>query len=226
MTVDQRAAKRLRELELRPGPVTFCDVDEVVLDFIDPFRTFLRGHGLTLTARSFRLNGNIVDDGGKPCDPDRVARLLDRFFATQDQFQTLAPGAIEGLSAIAERSQVVLLTAMRHGHFDTRERHLRDLGIDYPLVTTEGSKGLAIAGLELDGTVTFIDDLPGNHADVLTAAPHATAIHYMSNAEFSALLPPLPDGVLRAADWEEVVAHFESEVNNKGTSIVDAVAGG
>ena len=41
-------------------PLVVCDIDEVVLEFLTPFRNFLRASGLDLLPRSFRLHGNIV----------------------------------------------------------------------------------------------------------------------------------------------------------------------
>ena len=95
---------------------------------------------------------------------------------------------------------------MTHAHFEARERLLATHGITYPLVTTEGSKGAALASLSHTGPMVFIDDLPANHADVLGQVPGVVAIHLMADEEFRAQLPALPPDVQRADNWAHAVA--------------------
>ena len=202
---DPRTLERLRDLDIAPGPLVVCDVDEVVLAFLDPLRAFLASHDMQLVPRSFRLHGNVLGLNGHQIGTDRVSELIDEFFATQDRWQSLVPGAREGLATLADHAAVILLTAMRHGHFDVRQRHLAALGLDFPLVTTEGSKGLAIAALRPSTPIIFIDDLPSNHVEVLGAVDRVTAIHFMADDEFAPLLPELAPEVSRAHSWDEVV---------------------
>lgn len=204
--LDHRTVDRIRDLDLAPGPLFVCDVDEVVLTFLDPFRGFLGSRELMLVADSFRLHGNVRRMNGRPVPGPRVSELIDEFFGEQDNWQTLVPGAREGLDRIAEKSAVILLTAMRHGHFELRERHLRALGIVHPLVTTEGSKGLALGELSAHRPIVFVDDLPSNHAQVQAEVDDVMAIHFMADRYFAPLLPTLPEGVRRAEDWREIVS--------------------
>ena len=138
-----------------------------------------------------------------------MSAAIEELFDQQATWQTLVPGARDGLARLADRASVVLLTAMRHGHFDAREAHLAALGLPYPLVTTEGSKGRAIAHVANGRPVAFIDDLPHNHRDVRRHAPEALCVHLMDDAPFAPLLPPLPDGVTAVPDWPAAVATVE-----------------
>ena len=47
-------------LRLADRPLIVCDVDDVVLQFVTPFKAFLEHQGHRLVPRSFRLHGNIV----------------------------------------------------------------------------------------------------------------------------------------------------------------------
>ena len=205
MTLDPHTVRLLRDIPLREGPVFFCDVDEVVLAFIGPYRLFLESRGMALGNGSFGLHGNVRRADGSLVDDATVTADIDRFFADQASWQTLVPGAREGLAALAERGDVILLTAMWHRHLDARAGHLAGLGLPYPLVTTEGSKGRAIAHAAGSKRAAFVDDLPRNHEDVGRHAPGATRVHFMADRTLAPLLPPLPDGVHRAGSWPEIV---------------------
>ena len=205
MTLDPHTVRLLRDIPLGSGPLFVCDVDEVVLAFLTPYRAFLRHNGMTLGSDAFRLHGNVYDLDGRTVDDQTVTDDIDRFFAEQARWQTLVPGAAEGLARLAQVGNVLLLTAMWHRHLDARRAHLDGLGLPYPLVTTEGSKGRAIAHAAPNRPVVFIDDMPRNHADVIEHAPQATTVHYMADDALRHLLPPLPDGTVRAETWQDVV---------------------
>ena len=205
MTLDPITARRLADLALPGGPLFVIDVDDVVVEFLGPLRSLIEEEGLHLRLDTFGLHGNVVTSDGRRVDDARVSALIDQVFIEQERRQPIVDGALEGLARLNEHGEVVLLTAMRHGHFDVRERHLKSLGIDVPLVTTEGSKGKAIASLARTHPVAFVDDMPYNHHEVVRHVPEATTIHFMSDRSVERILPPLPDGTHRAADWDEVV---------------------
>ena len=207
--LDPVTAHRLDRVAPPDGPLVVCDVDEVVLHFLEPFRRLLAERDQLLHPESFRLHGNIRHRDGTPVPDGEVSAAIETMFEEQEARQTLVPGAREGLARLAERASVVLLTAMRHGHFDAREAHLTALGFPYPLVTTEGSKGRAIAHVANGRPVAFIDDLPYNHVDVRRHAPDTLCVHLMADAPFAPLLPPLPDGVAAVADWAGAVEAIE-----------------
>ena len=205
MTLDPITARRLADLSLPNGPLFVIDVDDVIVEFLGPLREMVREEGLELRLDTFGLNGNVLDETGEPVAGERVSALIDRVFIEQERRQPLVAGALNGLTTLSRHGIVLLLTAMRHGHFDVRERHLRALGVEAPLVTTEGSKGRAIASLARTHPVAFVDDMPYNHHDVDRHVPDATTIHFMSDRSIEPILPPLPERTHRAADWAEVV---------------------
>jgi hypothetical protein len=206
MSDDPETARQIAELSRDNRPLLALDVDEVVLEFIQPFSNFLDARGLGLRTDSFRLHGNVFDrETGEAIATDHFSLLMDDFFQVQSDWQTAASGAAEAVAAIAEHAEIVMLTAMPHRHHATRRANLDRLGFPYPLVTTEKPKGPAIRQLR-GGTarpVAFVDDIAHNLISVRAAVADAHLFHLMAHAGLRALMPPLPDGILVVADWRD-----------------------
>lgn len=205
---DPETARQIAELSRDTRPLVVLDVDEVVLEFVRPFIGFLASQGLKLDTSSFRLNGNISDAAtGAIVEPERVAALLDGFFAVQAEWQIAAEGSVEAIASLAEAAEIVMLTAMPHKHRAVRRAHLDALGFPYPLLTTERAKGPAIRQLrgEQARAVAFVDDIPRNLASVRDAVADAHLFHVMAYAEMRKLLP-LPEGIVSVEDWRDAAA--------------------
>ena len=206
MSEDPETARQIAELSRDTRPLLVLDVDEVLLEFISPFVGFLGSNGLKFDTTSFRLHGNISDAAtGNVVDNDRVTTLIDEFFAVQDDWQAAAEGAADAIASLAEQAEIVMLTAMPHRHRATRRAHLDALGFPYPLLTTERAKGPAIRQLrgEHPRAIAFVDDIPHNLVSVRAAVADAHLFHLMAHSEMRKLLPPLPDGIVAAADWRD-----------------------
>src|SRR6476469_4170363 len=83
------AAKEILEtLTQSRKPLIICDVDEVVLEYLDPLQAYLASVEHRLHADSFRLDGNIrrITDG-VPATREEVMAFREAFFATQDKWQ-------------------------------------------------------------------------------------------------------------------------------------------
>lgn len=203
---DPETARQIAELARDTRPLLALDVDEVLLEFVDPFMRYLGTQGLRLDAMSFRLNGNISEiESGTPIENDRVAVVLNDFFAAQADWQIAATGAVDAVATLAKDAEIVMLTAMPHAHRAVRRAHLDALGFPYPLVTTERAKGPAIRQLrgEHQRPVAFIDDIPHNLVSVRTTVADSHLFHIMAHADMRRLLPPLPDGIVVVEDWRD-----------------------
>ena len=206
MSIDPETLRQIEALSHDPRPLLVVDVDEVILDFVDPFMRFLFSQGFAFSTRSFRLTGNVADrKTGEKATPEKTASLLENFFAAQAKWQTAAKGAVGALARLSDRIEIVLLTAMPHRHHATRRALLDALNVPYPLLTTEMAKGPAIARLR--GTngrrVAFVDDLPPNLLSVKESVADAHLFHLMAHSGMRALLPSLPEGIRALADWAE-----------------------
>jgi hypothetical protein len=208
MSDDPETARQIGELVRRDSPLLVLDVDDVVLDFIGAFRSYLRSEGYELNLASFRLHGNIrrLADGTSVSDPE-VSALIDAFFGRQAEWQTPMEGVADALAAIGERASIALLTSMPHRHRPTRRAHLDRLQLPYPLLTTETPKGPAIAMLRgaSKKPVAFVDDIPRNLLSVQEAVPDAHLFHLMASDHMRSLLPPLSAGITAVATWDEAL---------------------
>jgi len=198
---------------LTDRPLIICDIDEVVLEFLTPFRNFLRSSGHDLLARSFRLHGNIVlSADGLPVSESLVDDLLEQFFTLQDQWQTPATLAVETLESLADEADLVFLTAMPPRHATVRRSLLDHHRLHYPLLATEEPKGPVVQRLHAsrDVPVAFVDDILRNLHSVRNHAPQCLLVNIMANAEFRALAPEPDDGIAKAADWTDVARIIRS----------------
>ena len=139
---------------------------------------------------------------------ERVTALLDEFFDVQAEWQSAAERAAPAIAGLAEKVEIVMLTAMPHRHRDRRRAHLDALGFPYPLLTTEKAKGPAIRQLRGDQAP------PGRLRRRHSAQPcfgaddraDAHLFHLMMHPEFRAMLPPLPEGIAALENWDDGVA--------------------
>jgi hypothetical protein len=194
----------LESLSTSKRPLVVCDVDEVVLEFLDPFDRYLNSVGHRLHPDSFRLHGNIRSIAENlVAENEAVERMEEEFFASQDRWQTPARGVDAALRSLSRDADIVFLTAMPPRHHDIR-RTLLDLhGLDFPMIATEEPKGPVVASLIGNRGVpaVFIDDIIRNLGSVRTHAPGCLLIHLMANQAFRALAPKPDEDIVIAEDW-------------------------
>lgn len=196
----------LDHIRLTDRPLIVCDIDEVVLEFLTPFRNFLRSSGRDLLPRSFRLHGNVVAlDTGLPVEDAMTSDLLEAFFRLQDQWQTPADRVVETLADLSMDADVIFLTAMPPRHAGVRRALLDRHGLTYPLLASEEPKGPIIRRLHdaRDVPLVFIDDILRNLQSVQTHVPDCLLINLMANAKFRAMAPDPGDGIAKADSWTD-----------------------
>jgi hypothetical protein len=187
-------------------PLVVCDVDEVVLEFLDPFDRYLNSVEHRLHPDSFRLHGNIRSiSAGIAASDDQVEEMQEAFFASQDKWQTPAPDVVDVLKRLAVDADIVFLTAMPPRHHDVRRTVLDMHGLTYPMIATEEPKGPVVASLigGRDVRSVFIDDILRNHGSVRDSAPDCLLIHLMVNAVFRKMLPKAEEHIVVAEDWAD-----------------------
>ena len=188
-------------------PLIVSDVDEVALNFLDPFNAFLQENGYKLVPRSFRLTGNVVSIAGGNAAPSRtVSTLMDGFFAAQQKWQTPTIGVVESLARLSTVADIVFLSAMPPKYFAARRALLDEFGLHYPLVASESSKGELIRRIHADSEhhVILIDDMIYNLHSVKKHIPHSMAINFMANDTFRAMAPDPGEDVHLASNWTDV----------------------
>ncbi|NLS03211.1 hypothetical protein HGP14_07475 [Rhizobium sp. P32RR-XVIII] len=205
----------ITHVRLGDRPLIVCDVDDVVLQFIDPFQRFLLSEGHELLPRSFRLHGNIVSRDGVALEDIHVSRLIDTFFERQEKWQLPLSLAVETLGRLAADADIVFLTAMPPVYADRRRRLLDRFGLAYPLLATRQPKGPVVKTLH--GTralpVVFIDDMAMNLHSVREHVESCLLLHMMPVSEIHRFAPAAMDGIPRIATWDEAASligrHFD-----------------
>jgi hypothetical protein len=202
--IDDEARTQLEALENGTRPLVVSDIDEVILNFVQPFKDYLDHHGFVLRTETYKLTGNVFAKGSDvPTQGEEVFRLLSHFFVTQADWQDLVAGALPALNRLSKHFDVVLLTAMPHAHRDERIAFMREIGVSFPILTVESDKGHSVAHLAKGRpSVAFIDDLAHNHDSVFQHAPDVHLFQYMAFREFEGPLPVPPLHTQYHEDWD------------------------
>ncbi|AJY47254.1 hypothetical protein [Martelella endophytica] len=194
------------DLDIGHRPLVVCDVDEVVLQFVAPFKAFLKANGHELVLRTFSLNGNVFSlETGTEIPDAEVEALLTAFYDAQEDWQEPFETARETLEGLTDIADVLLLTAMPPRHREKRRRLLRRNGFDFPLIATERPKGEVLSALcaTHPPALVFIDDMLYNCRSVTRHLPGALAINLLIDDDYRALAPKTEPPSVVAAGWKE-----------------------
>lgn len=205
----------LDAVRLTDRPLVVSDVDDVVLQFVTPFKAFLESQGHRLLPRSFRLHGNIVGVADEtPLEDGAVSGLLEAFFAAQEAWQTPFRGVADTLQRLSAGADLVLLTAMPPRHADARRRLLDRFALHYPLIAADEAKGPLVHRLHSGRRlpVAFVDDMAHNLRSVGEHVPHCLLVHLPPPVDIHQFAPPADDPARKARNWAEaeelIAAHF------------------
>ena len=163
-------------------PLIISDCDEVLLYMVSPFRDWLaETQGI-----EFRMQGGDFatalrwQDSGEILAPDEIWSKLGGFFDTEMHRQTPIPGAIEGLNALSDQADVVVLTNLVDKRQEMRRQQLADHGLEARVFTNQGPKGPALQAI-LDeyepSKAIFIDDLAQHHRSARETLGNITTLH-------------------------------------------------
>lgn len=163
-------------------PLVISDCDEVLLHMVAPYRDWLgEYHEINFVMEDSDFSKAMrYAATGDPVPGPEIWRLLGLFFDTQMHRQQPISGAVEGINALAEHADVVILTNLNDDRRDARARQLQDVGIHARVFTNQGPKGPALKAI-LDeyqpSRAVFIDDLPQHHGSVMEIVPHVSRLH-------------------------------------------------
>lgn len=197
-------------------PLVVCDVDEVALHFVRHLEPYLARKGFWLNPVSYGFSGNVLRAGTHhAATKEELRDLLHGFFAEESGRQEPVDGAAETLGQLAGLADVVFLTNMPHEYRPIREKRLAELGMPYPVVTSEGPKGAATRHLaeRARGPIVFLDDAPSNVTSVRDAGlDDLWLIHFVADDRFRKLTPHIPGVRFKTGDWQEVWYRLELEL--------------
>ena len=163
-------------------PLIISDCDEVLLYMVSPFRDWLdEEQGI-----EFQMGTNDFSqalrwqENGEVLAPEEIWRMLGKFFDTEMHRQSPIPGAIEGINALGEKADVVILTNLVDKRQQMRTEQLADHGLDARVFTNQGPKGPALQKIldEYNPTkAIFIDDLAQHHRSARETIGQITTLH-------------------------------------------------
>ena len=172
-------------------PLVISDCDEVLLHMVSHFRDYLaQAHAIRFDmSRGDFVNAMTREGSDEPIPQEEIWRHLGGFFDTEMHRQTPVPGALEGIAALAEHADVVVLTNLQDHRRDDRVRQLAGHGADLKVYTNQGPKGPALQAI-LDeyrpSHAIFIDDLAQHHGSVAEVAPHVSRLHLCAEPQIAA----------------------------------------
>ena len=194
----------ISHIHLGDRPPIVCDVDDVVLQFIDPFQLYLKSLGHEFLPRSFRLHGNIVSLADElALDDQHVSWLILDFFEAQESWQTPVDPVVSTLERLSDDADVLFLTAMPPQFSAHRRRLLDRTGLTFPLLASEQPKGPIVQALHggRDLPVIFIDDMARNLHSVREHVADCLLIHLMPDTPVHRFAPAAAGDIARARDW-------------------------
>lgn len=199
-------------------PLLITDCDEVLLHMVSHFGDWVREtQGCEFNPAGGDFSG-ALKRGGVALAREEVWPLLDGFFQTEMDRQTLVPGAREALERLGAEADIVVLTNLGHHFNEARAVQLAGHGIVHRVETNQGGKGDPVARLvaEFAPTVTvFVDDLAHHHASVARAAPHVFRMHMIAEPSLAAVTPPAPAAHARIDVWDTAVGWIEARFQGR-----------
>lgn len=187
-------------------PLIICDVDEVVVHFVQSLETHLEENGCWLDKSSFALNGNIRQKSDNKAVPTHlVGELLYGCFDARTHIMDMIDGAAEALRTLESVAEIIMLTNLPERYLEQRVENLNGHGIFYPVIANSGHKGPAVQAL-IDGSehpVIFIDDSPNNITSVLEWCPETHLVHFIQDQHFARHVTSIDEVALRTDNWVE-----------------------
>jgi hypothetical protein len=207
---------RLEKLGIsRERPLVIVDVDEVLGLFMKGFGTFLADRGFEFRIDRFALFQNIYAPGATDhLDLEIGRRLFDEFFTTHCAEIEPAPGAVEALTRLHRRAEILILSNAPPQAERLRGQWLQRHGLPHPLILSSGLKGPITAGLvaQTPQRTAFVDDLLPNLDSVAQHAPGTATFQHVADERLRPLAPSAPERHPRIDDWAELAAAIEAAV--------------
>lgn len=189
-------------------PLVICDCDEVLLHMVSHFGEWLdEAHDLDFVLEGGNFANAVRPRDGSPAlKGEEVWPLLNGFFDTEMDRQTIVPGASEALVSISEHAEIVILTNLQDEFRTARARQLAKFGIDFPVHTNQGGKGNKVRQLLADHApplALFVDDLGVHHESVARSTPQVWRLHMIAEPTLAPSVPPASHAHARIDDWHE-----------------------
>ena len=197
-------------------PLLIVDADEVLLQFVNHLEAFVAQEGYKIELRGYQLTGNIIHTStNEVATQETVSDLISNFFKACALQMLAVDGAAQSLQRLSDHLDIIILSNVPSFAKADRIQNLHNLGMPYPFIANEGSKGRSVAFLteHLKAPSFFIDDLPPQHSSVAKHAPDCHRIHFVADPRLGALVSKADHAHHRIDDWDEVHDHITQHIN-------------
>jgi hypothetical protein len=197
-------------------PLVIVDVDEVLGLFMKGFGAFLEARGYDFRIDRFALFQNIYLPGAaEHLDLEAGRALFNEFFAGHCAEIEPAPGAVEALTRLARRAEILILSNAPAQAEQLRGQWLEKHGLPHPLILNSGPKGPITAALvaQTGQRTAFVDDLLPNLESVREHSPATATFQHVADERLRPLAPAMPDRHPRIDDWAELKEAIEAAIH-------------
>lgn len=207
-------------------PLVISDCDEVLLYMVAHFKEWLEeGQGVTFDMIGNDFAGAMRSQAtGEVVEPERIWSLLRAFFDTEMPRQKAIPGAVEGINALGEHADVVILTNLTDRHREMRAEQLANVGIHARVFTNQGPKGPALKAIMDEyapSRAVFIDDLAQHHKSAAESVPHLRRLHLCGEPTLAgriACAHAAGDAHARIDTWDKALPWLLGELTTTETT--------
>jgi hypothetical protein len=209
-------APRLETLGLSLArPLVIVDVDEVLGLFMKGFGKFLESRGFEFRVDRFALFQNIYRPGAAEHLELPLGReLFEDFFRTGCGEIEPAPGAVEALTRLSRRAEILILSNAPADAERLRGEWLKRHGLPQALILSTGPKGPITAALvaQTGQKTAFVDDLLPNLDSVADHAPATATFQHVADLRLRPLAPR-SERHPRIDDWAELGEAIEAAIS-------------
>ena len=202
--------KQILGLNLDPTlPLMIFDADEVLVHFAEPFSTYLKKHNHRLHLTGYRLDNAIKNaETDDVADSDTAKDLVWGFINEETKNQPAAKGAPEALKKLQEHAQIIILSNVPFSVHDDRVLNLKNIGMDYPLVSNEGMKGPAVKEILKNHKAEsfFIDDNPYQVESVYNDNQDTVCVHFSVCDLVKPYMPKAVGASIEPTSWDDLVS--------------------
>ena len=202
--------KQISGLNIDPTlPLMIFDADEVLVHFAEPFSNYLKKHNHRLHLTGYRLDNAIKkSETDDVADPDTAKDLVWGFINEETKNQPAAKGAPEALKKLQEYAQIIILSNVPYSVHDDRVLNLKNIGMDYPLISNEGMKGPAVKEILKDHKAEsfFIDDNPYQVESVYNDNQETVCVHFSVCDLVKPYMPKAVGASIEPTSWDDLVS--------------------
>ena len=202
--------KQISGLNIDPIlPIMIFDADEVLVHFAEPFSNYLKKHDHRLHLTGYRLDNAIKKaETGDVADPDTAKGLVWGFINEETKNQPAAKGAPEALKILQEYAQIIILSNVPYSVHNDRVLNLKNIGMDYPLISNEGMKGPAVKEILKDHKAQsfFIDDNPYQVESVYNDNQDTVCVHFSVCDLVKPYMPKAVGASIEPTSWDDLVS--------------------